>query len=111
MKAFIRHWTIFSLLLLSGCGAIERPNTDLCIINAQAHHRVCYNIRDDYTDEGKLKPDAKPKIRINLSIEDLDKALIVDSPYDEENPNPTHFEDGLARLKTWIKELREGYGI
>jgi len=64
-------------------------------------------MKRDYDDDGVLKPGAKATYRPNLTIDDLSKALVVDSPFDDEHPNPTHYEDGIARLKTYIRELRD----
>lgn len=88
-------------ILLSGCSTIKKPNTDLCIVNAPAKHRKCYNLKTDYDDNGKLKPGAAPVYRSNVTVDDLNKATLIDSP--------TGFEDGLADLKSYIKKLREAY--
>lgn len=76
-------------------------------MNAPDRVRKCYNLKRDYGDDGFLKPDAKPTYRPNATIEDLNKALVLDSPHDATHPNPTHFEDGIARVKAWVKKLRE----
>jgi hypothetical protein len=100
---------VFSLALASaGCG-IERPNSEVCIVNAPAKNRKCYNLKTDYNDDGTLKAGAVAKYHPNGTVEDLNKAMVVDSPFDAAHPNPKHFEDGLARLKTWIKQLRQEY--
>lgn len=92
-----------------GCG-VPRPNSDVCTVNAEHKNRKCYNLRDDYDEEGHLKPDATPEYRPNATIEELNKATLIDSPYSEQEPNPHHFENGLARLKAYIKKLREAQG-
>lgn len=102
-----RHLT--ALLIagsLAGCG-VPRPDADLCIVNAPNLNRKCYNLKRDYDDDGSLKPGAVPTYRANATVQDLNKALLIDSPFDAEHPNPTHFEDGIARMKAWVKELRE----
>lgn len=70
-------------------------------MNAPAESRRCYNLKDDYTDDGDLKPGAQAKTRLNKTISDLNKATVIDSP--------TGFEDGLAGIKTYIRQLREEY--
>lgn len=78
---------------------VERPNSDVCLINAEAGHRKCYNMARDYDANGRLKPGVKATYKNNLTITDLNKAVVIDSP--------TGFEDGWARLKTYINQLRE----
>lgn len=93
---------LLTLLLIAGslsaCG-IPRPNADLCIVNAPNLNRKCYNLKRDYRDDGTLKPGAVPTYRPNATIEDLNKALVLDSP--------DGFEDGIARMKAYVKKLRE----
>lgn len=88
--------TAFSLLV--GCAGIERPNTDVCIINAPNRNRRCQNMNTDYDDNGKLNPAAKPIYRSNASIQDLNKFLCIDSP--------TGTTDGQAALKAYLTKLR-----
>jgi predicted nucleotidyltransferase len=96
MKQLKALLMVFSLV---GCADVPRPDVDLCIINAKASYRHCYNLKEDYDSNGRLKPDAKAEFRDNRDITDLDKAFIVDSK--------EGFETGLARLKAYIKTLRE----
>lgn len=87
--------------VVSSCATIQRPDTDMCIVNAPNKVRKCYNLSKDYTDDGALKPGAVPVYRAVVSIDDLNKFLVIDSP--------TGTEDGQARLKAYIKLLRENY--
>lgn len=98
MKQFLSLWMVFSL---AACATIRRPDTDVMIINAPGNKRCGYNLLRDYGDDGRLLPNAKMFCRPNASVKDLNKAMVVDSP--------TGFEDGLARLKAYIKLLREEY--
>lgn len=84
--------TVFSLF---GCASFKRPDTDLCIVNAQNQNRKCYNMATDYDNEGNLLPTAKAHYKDNKEISDLDKALVVDS------------EQGIANLKKYLKDLRD----
>lgn len=88
-----------TILVLTSCASIKRPNVDLCIVNAPNKVRKCYNMERDYDENGRLIRGAKAVYRKNESVEDLNKGLFVDSD--------TGPEDGLARLKAYIKELRE----
>ena len=92
---------IAPLVAFSGCATIKPPETELCIVNSGAAKRKCYNLAHDYDKSGNLKPTAKPVYKPNSSIDDLNKFLVVDSP--------TGTEDGQARLKAYIKLLREEY--
>lgn len=113
----LKSTKLLILLLIAGSAAcgVPRPDADVCIVIAPPEdaeyprQRKCYNLAKDYNDDGTLKAEAKPVYRPNPKIEDLNKAMLVDSPHDADNPNPAHFEDGIARIKAWIKKLREAY--
>lgn len=91
--------------LLAGCGGVSRPSILACIVNAPARNRKCYNLATDYNDDGSLKATAKPVIRPNTTIDDVNKAFTVDSA----DPSPTGFVDALAGLKTYLNQLRKHY--
>lgn len=91
MRLPILLLTAFSV----GCG-IAKPNTNLCIVNARGETRKCYNLHDDYDDEGRLKAGAKPKYFETKTVMDLDKNACTDP-------------DGLAELKAYIKKLRVAF--
>lgn len=97
MRLSISLWMVFSL---TSC-AVARPDIDLCIVNAPNGVRKCYNYQRDYNDDGSLKSSAKAFYRKNATVSDLNKAFVVDSP--------SGFEDGLASLKAYIRELRDHY--
>jgi hypothetical protein len=86
---------IFSLALC-GCVGIQRPDTDLCINNAPAKHKKCYNMLRDYDDNGKLKPGAKAFFKPLNSINDVNKDLDIDPK-------------GLGNLKAYINQLKDEY--
>lgn len=88
--------TVFSIGF-SGCAHIKRPDTDLCIANAPKKVRKCYNMARDYTDDGRLKKDAKPFYKPLNSIDDINKNLTVDS------------EKSLPNLKAYLQDLRDEY--
>lgn len=92
-------------MLLVACSlyscAVERPDVQLCIVNAPSAARKCYNMKTDYNDDGTLKAGAQPVYKQNRDVTELNKAMVVDSA--------TGFEDGLAKLKSYIKKLREHY--
>lgn len=81
-------------------GCASKP-IQACIINAPNQNRECFDLSSDYNDDGTLKASAIPVYKPNAMIQDLNKALIIDSP--------TGFEDGLANLKAYIKDLRDAY--
>lgn len=85
----------FSLLIACSC-AIQRPDTDLCIVNAPAEHLKCYNMLRDYDDRGNLKSGAQATFRPAHSVRDINKYLATDPK-------------GLANLKTYIGQLRDEY--
>lgn len=82
-----------SSFILVGCG-VERPDTTISIINAGAFEMVGYNLKEDYNDDGSLKPGVKPRIKQISSLADVDKHAVTDP-------------QGLANLKAYAKTLRE----
>jgi hypothetical protein len=86
--------TVFSLWACA-----DRPDVDLCIINAPNKNRKCFNLAKDYQDDGSLKPGAMPVYRATSTIEDLNKSLVLDSS--------TGPEDAIARMKAWVRKLQE----
>lgn len=97
-------WLLTLLLITGNSCAVARPDADLCIVNALDRNRKCYNLKRDYQDDGTLKGEALPVYRSNDTLEDLNKALVLDSPH--ESGGQMHFEDGIARMKAWVKKLR-----
>lgn len=83
---------------LPGC-ATGRPDADVCIVNAPNKTRKCYNLKRDYQDDGHLMPVATPTYRPTPTLDSLNKALVLDSE--------DGFEEGIARVKGWVKKLRE----
>jgi len=89
-------WTVCSAVL--GCGTVERPNAEICVVNAPALHRKCYNLARDFDGNGNRYKDAKPIYRPNPDISSLNKATLIDSE--------TGFADGIGEVLRYIKELR-----
>lgn len=83
------------LLLLAGC-ATSRPDTDLCGINALAGHKKCYNLKNDYDEEGNLKHSATPKIIPINSINDLNKNICTDP-------------QGFENLNIYLQQAKQAY--
>ena len=82
-------------LSIAACNP-PRPDTNICIVNAPNGNMKCYNLKEDYTDEGNLKPDASPSYTPLLSVLDINKYACTDP-------------DGLSNLKVYIRELRTEY--
>lgn len=78
--------------LSSGCG-VPRPDTDLCVVNAEAGHQTCFNLLKDYDSKGQFKPGTKPHFKPAATVADLNKNICTDP-------------DGWANLKIYIKQLR-----
>lgn len=83
-------------LVFNGCALIQRPDSNICVMNAPAQHMKCYNLKRDYNDDGTLKPTAKPTFRQFRIIDDGNKYISMDP-------------DSFAQLKAYIKLLREEY--
>jgi hypothetical protein len=106
--------TAFSMLAAS-CASVPRPNSDHCTVNVPALHQTCWNLSDDYTDDGRLKPGAVPHFKPCPS----DKWPCRDpaTKYKDEAAmladlnKGTYFDlDSWAEIKAWVKELRDAGG-
>ncbi len=85
--------TLLISFSLSACG-VPKPDTDICGVNSEANHKLCYNLKKDYDNNGNRKPDAKPKVVEIQSLHDLNKNICTDP-------------DGFENLLAYIKEMRE----
>lgn len=62
MKLILRLTILLSMCDLSGCAGVARPDADICAINFASDkpaHLHCYNVKNDYGDDGILKAGAK----------------------------------------------------
>lgn len=98
MKLPKSFWITFSsvAVVLAGCG-VPRPDTDLCVVNAEAGYQICYNLKLDYDNSGKRKPDAQPHFKPATTINDLNRNICTDP-------------EGFGNLKAYINELRKRKG-
>lgn len=85
---------IILILGINGCANVQRPNSWLCGVNGVAGKLRCYNLRDDYTNEGTLKPDVKPLEHPLKSIKELNGWVCMD-------PN------SLEKMKVYMGDLRD----
>ncbi len=90
----MRHWTVFSLLLLVSCAGVERPDALVCVVNAPAENIKCYNLKEDYYETGKLKKSAKAKYFKANDVYDLNKGVWISN-------------NDWAKVKVWINQLKE----
>lgn len=86
---------IFSLFFV-GCMGVQRPDTNIYVVNAPAKHLKGYNMRSDYDANGVLLPNAVPIILPISTIDDVNKYNCTDP-------------DGFANLKIYIEQLRDYY--
>ena len=83
------------LMVCSGCNTVPRPDTDICVINAENMQRECFNMARDYDSEGNILPSAVPTFIPVRVLADLDKGIWIDSSMSWPN------------LKVYINELRQ----
>jgi len=74
MMRLILFLMIFSL---AACGGVTRPDAPICVANAPAKHSKCYNLKDDYRDDGTRKGDAKPFYYKLETIYDINKMVFT----------------------------------
>ena len=79
-----------------GCASIKKPDTDICVLNAPEKHQICYNVKKDFDDDGRIKAGAKPKIKPYAVLEDANKNICTDP-------------EGWENMKAYVKKLREEY--
>lgn len=92
---------VCSLGFLWGCGyKIQRPDTPICwlIYNdfSDTLSKGCYNIRNDYDDNGYRKKNAKPVVTIIKSLKDLDQHFITTAA-------------GFVRSQAYLEKLKNHY--
>lgn len=85
--------TVFSLI---SCASIERPDANLCVVNAPAKHLKCYNLKTDYDMNGQILKSAEPKFFRAETVEDLNKGVWMSNAH-------------WAKVKVWISRLRKAY--
>jgi hypothetical protein len=92
----MKKLTIFFLAFSVGCSTINKPNANLCVVNAPAEHLKCYNLKTDYTDDGNIKKSARAKYFQAATVNDLNKGVWMSN-------------GDWAEVKKWIRELRKAY--
>lgn len=81
--------------LLTGCG-VPRPDTNLCVLNTESLYKYCYNMKNDYDGDGRLKKDAKPLKKLYPTEHDM----MIDL-HKNVSTDPT----GFGNLKLYVGEL------
>jgi hypothetical protein len=100
MRRLTMNYRICELLILGmflpflGCASIERPDSWVCGVNAKSEKLRCYNLKSDYSDQGTLKPEAKPMIYPLKSVSDLNGWVCIDPK-------------SLEKLKVYLGDLRD----
>jgi predicted small lipoprotein YifL len=90
-KRLIALLAVFSL---SGCGTLERPDSNVGVVNAPLRHLKYYNLKTDYDSNGILLPGAVAKFKTLQTLDDLNKYICMD-------PN------SFANLKAFLNELKQ----
>lgn len=94
-------WMLLSLISLgmfSGCGAVvSRPDADICGINYapdKPAHLSCYNIRDDFNDDGTLKSTAHAHSKPILKPQSLNAGTYVS-------------KEDWPKFQVWLQDSRD----
>ena len=85
---------IVVFLGIIGCAGVQRPDADICGVNAKSSKLRCYNIKNDFNDDGTRKPDAQPVNKKISSLNDLNGGIYV---------SPADFE----KFKVWLGDSRD----
>lgn len=91
----VMFWAACSLALLS-CAHVQRPDADLCVVNAPGKKLTCYNIKTDFNDDGQIRPGVPAHYKPAPDLEAINKWVITDL-------------DSWAKIKAYVKLLREEY--
>jgi len=62
---------------LAACGGIDRPDAAMCVANAPGKHSKCYNLKNDFHDDGKRKADAKAFYYRLETVQDVNKMVFT----------------------------------
>lgn len=84
---------VISSLIFCGCAAVTRPDAWVCGVNAKSSKLRCYNLKEDYTSDGELKPGSKPEEYPLKSISELNAWVCMDPA-------------SLEKLKVYMGDLR-----
>jgi len=80
--------------ITSSCSKVKRPDAYICGINSKSVELRCYNILKDFSDDGTMKPDAKPMIQPISGLDQLNAGVFM---------FPKEFE----KVKVWLQDLRD----
>lgn len=80
-------------ILLVGCAGVQRPDADICGVNASASKLHCYNLKKDYSNDGTLLANSVAKDKPISSLQDLNAGIYF---------SPTDVE----KVKVWISDMR-----
>lgn len=94
MKPLVKCSLLFLATLISACSS--RPKSEACWVNAQGPYKACYNLAEDYDDQGNRKPGVKPDIIPIAGLGDLNGHLTFDPQAQRE-------------LKRFLDESRREY--
>jgi hypothetical protein len=86
---------LFFCIILFGC-SVQRPDTNLYVVNAAFHQARGYNLRADYDQDGNLLSTARAKVIPANQVQDLNKFICTDP-------------DGFANLKAYVQQIRAAY--
>jgi hypothetical protein len=87
---------ILASLLFVGCNTLQRPNALICGINGASHELRCYDLHDDFDDNGALKKTAQPKIQAVQDLTQLNAGIYL---------SPTDFK----KVKLYLTDLKKAY--
>lgn len=79
------------MVVCLSCSKVKRPDSYICGINLKSAEFRCYNILNDFNDDGTMKTDAKPKVEPLV----LQNAAVYMTPQDFE------------KVKVWMQDLRD----
>ena len=83
--------------LLVGCASVQRPDADICGINYatnSAPHLTCFNIKDDYNDDGTLKSTAKSHRKLIPTPQSLNAGKYIS-------------KEDWPKVQVWLQDLRD----
>ena len=94
----IKRLTIaLSIYSLTGCAGVSRPDADVCGINYAtdaAAHLTCYNIKNDFNDDGTLKSTAKSHKKLIPTPQSLNAGKYIS-------------KEDWPKIQVWLQDLRD----
>lgn len=96
--------SVFSLLALSACMSVERPDAYAWGVNGPKQRLEGFNIKHDYDSNGVRLPGAQMTVKpLANGLNSLNGAICFLPPKANSQP----YDEGIKGMKVWLGDLRD----